>query len=811
MSNYDINGLNGIMPKQMIPESKKTKKWGQDCVEAVASFGRESRINGRSSSEQKQVNYDLVNSILDEDDFKYVLDPYNLGADKIGEQPAKLRSYNLIKNKINLLKGEEMARPFNYTVMALNGEAVSLKEEETKKLFQQLAYFKFKQLLGLPEADPIDPNTGQPIPQQFEQLEKYANDNIVDIREKWANAVLSYEEHNQKLLSKFNQGFEDVLTVGEEIYYIGITNGQVVTRRCNPINCEYDRSPDDNPIEDGDWFREDRWMTSNQIIDEFGGDLKDSEIELIERGLATYPRENQMFPGYAYPEKDFKNGNQFSIHDSSNGSHYLVTHVVWKALKKIGFVNFQDETGEMIEMIVDEYFKLSDEQIAAGYTLEWRWIPEVWEGDRIGTDIYANVRRVPNQIRYMENPSKVKLPYVGRVFNSVNTSQTSFVDLLKPYQYFYDILWFRTEAEVAKSKGKKLLMDMAMIPKSRGMTLDRWMYHFDNLNVAWINSFEEGTGSQAGKTSNFNQFRDFDLSVSQSVSQYIGLMQKIEQQIDSISGINPQREGSTFASETAHGTERAVTQSSHITEPWFYVHNEVKIQVLTHILEATKYAYEGTKKITYITDDAHKVFLNIDVDKFADSDYGMFVTNSVRDLAVLKKLEFHADQAISSGALQFTDLVEIFRNKSVASLSSNLKKSEQERAAREQEQQKVQQEMQQQALEAQQQAEEAKRQHEAEQNELDRQNKIDVAVINAMGFDDDTQGNDRIDVIEQGKAAIERQKLAQEQMDKASQRMHEAGENEKDRQLKRDEIQSKEKIENLKARTALKNKVSGEK
>ena len=123
-------GYNNGMPRQKLHSSKKTEKWGKSCVDSIANNGKNSRdVNGRSPWEKKkQVNYDLVNSIIRESDFKHVLNPY--GSEVASSQPAQLRDINLVFSKLNLMKGEEMARPFNYMSMAVNGEAVTVKEEK---------------------------------------------------------------------------------------------------------------------------------------------------------------------------------------------------------------------------------------------------------------------------------------------------------------------------------------------------------------------------------------------------------------------------------------------------------------------------------------------------------------------------------------------------------------------------------------------------------------------------------------------------------------------------------------------------------
>lgn len=811
---YYTNNISAVMPPQKIAHSRKDKKWKENCIEAVASMSNTRYLNGRTSWGRKQVNYDLVNSIMNDDDYSYVLDPYGLGDSKVGNQPAKMRDINLIVNKVNLLKGEEMSRPFNFQVVATNGEALSFKEEEMKRMLLQTAQQILAKESGIPELQEVDPNTGEMAePPTFEQIEKYAMRNVKDIREQWGNDILEYLKHKENLSLKFNEGWEHALIAAEEIYYVGITNGEPKIRVCNPLNCEFDRNPDNPNIEEGDWFREDRWMTVGQILDEYGEFLTDDQISKLDKGDLKQGLSNQMFPEFAYSQQDmrkYERGN-FSNRTRSNSTHYLVSEVCWKSMKKIGFVSYEDENGDPQDGIVDETFKLTPEMKQMGYTIEWRWIPEVWHGTKIAESFYVGIEPMPNQSRSMDNPSEVKLPYVGRVYNCTNSVQTSLVDLLKPHQYLYNIVWYRLEAELAKAKGKKMVMDIAQIPKSEGMDLDKWMYMFDNVGIAFINSFEEGKDKFQGQVSQFNQFQAIDVSLSQAVGQYISILSKIEQLVDKIIGITPQREGAVAASETATATRAATNNSSYITEPWFYIHNEIKKKALTQLLETAKFAYPDSKKLHYIVDDVQRVFTEIDMEKFCDSDYGVFLSNSTRDNLIFTKLEQLSQMALSSDKASFSDIIAMFKANSVSELSNLIEESEARRMEQEQQQAQMQQEMQREQLEAQAAEKEAERAFIAQQNQLDREAKIQEAALKVTGFDPDTEGNAKLDTIEESKLAIERSRVAFDDANKKLDRSTQVSENAKDRALKIEELNSKERIEKLKAKTALKNKVSGEK
>ena len=184
-------------------------------------------------------------------------------------------------------------------------------------------------------------------------------------------------------------------------------------------------------------------------------------------------------------------------------------------LEKLSYLD--PRTGKVESTTVDDSFKMTKELKDSGAVVEWYWDTEIWEGTRIGSSDYIDVHPVDNQTG--------NLPYIGYIYNNVNSIATSLVDMVKAHQYTYIIVWYRLEQELAKAKGKKFIMDLAMLPKSKGWTVDQWMYYFDNLGVAWINSVEEGTKGDPSSVSKFNQFQAIDMTLSQSVGTVHGYTQ----------------------------------------------------------------------------------------------------------------------------------------------------------------------------------------------------------------------------------------------------------------------------------------------
>lgn len=671
-------------PKQKLSRSSKTKAWGIQNVEHII---RLANSKSNSINTKDKVNYDLYNNIIDKKDFNYVTNPYGLAE----QFPAKLNNYNIITSKLKLLEGEEISRPFNFRVAAVNADAVSQIEEKKKGLLLNYLESELVNELMAQGINVENPETGEVMTP--EQIDKYMTYSDADIRESIANKLAKYLIPEQNLIYKFNKGFKDLLITAKEIFYIGIDSASPVCTDVNPLNFEYDGDSDNEFIQDGQWAREIKYCVPASVIDMFSEELKPGEIDKIEQrsfgqNLGLDPSDGKLAMTYDIPVPE----------NTGLLSNYIpVTRVEWKSLRKIGYLTFYDENYQEQNRYVDEDYVVQEDQ---GETIEWLWINEVWEGTKIGSDIYVKIQPKKVQYRSMDNPASCKLGYVGVVYNARNSEPTSLVDFVKHHQYLYNVIMYRMEFEIAKAKGKKMVMDLAQIPRSQGIDLEKWMYYFDSMGIAFINSFEEGKGKFQGMTSQFNQFTAVDMSLSQSVGQYLGILAKIEEQCDSLIGVSKQRQGAISSSETVGGVERSVVQSSHITEPLFYIHNEVKKHVLTQLIECAKIAYPEGKRINYIGDDMTRVFLNID-ENFSDADYGVFVTNSAKENKTLEDLKAIAQQAVASGIISLTELVSVFDSQSVADIKNVVKKAEAKAEQAKQQEYQIQQDLQAQQLEAQ--------------------------------------------------------------------------------------------------------------
>jgi len=423
------------------------------------------------------------------------------------------------------------------------------------------------------------------------------------------------------------------------------------------------------------------------------------------------------------------------------------------------------------ETIVNESYKVNEEN---GESIEWMWISEYWEGLKLGENIYLNIRPKNQQFRRMDNLSVCKSGYVGTIYNANNSQSVSLMDRLVPWIYMYITLWYRLELAIAANQGKIALIDLSLIPD--GWEVEKWMYYAQSMKFGFVDSFNEGkkgqsTGKLAGNISTQNKV--IDMETGNYIQQHIQLLEFTEQKIQQLSGVTPQRMGAISSSELVGTTERAVTQSSHITEKWYEVHNNTKVRVLQTLLDVSKDVYAGkTKKFQYVTDDLATVTFNLMGDKFSASEYGIFVSNSSKDLQALEALKSLTQAALQNDKMTISDVIEVYNSSSIADIRNKIKISEKESQQREQQMQEQQMQMQQQQMQMQQQEKEMQMQLDIEKenredarNTEDNRTKLEIAQMNLSSkmqdstVDTDDNDNGIRDTIDVAKLDIERAKL----------------------------------------------------
>lgn len=772
-----------------------------------------------------QTYYNLYNSIFDEKDFKRITNPF-----KVEDGfPATPQDFNIIRPKVDLLIGEETKRPLNFKVVRTSQEAVSELQEKGKEMLLNYIMASITARMSEEEAAQYQQqlDNGEIMPP--EEIGKYLDKSYKDVIENTAYHTLTYLREKLNFDNEFIKGWKDALIAGTEIYYVGVLNSEPYLERVNPLYFSYDKSPDLEFIEDGTWCCRRMRMPYTEIYDRYYDKLTEKDLNKLEEMMTGRPSNDIGDKG------PIDNVNHINMHiydnpmyDQNTRYNINVWHCCWKSFKKIYYVTYLDETGTPQVEIANEDYQKTGQEIS----VEPDWVVEVWEGYRAGTDLYFGIQPLEYQHVSIDNPNSQKLPYTGAVYSNTNSKPRSLVSILKPLQYMYIVLWYRLELAIAKDKGKIINMDIAQIPKSMGITPERWLHYLSSVGVNFINPYEGNPSDPNGsRASSFNQFSSVDLTMGNVIAEYIQLMDKIEQLAGVISGITEQRQGQVSTHELVGNVERSVLQSSHITEPLFWVHAQCKRRTLNMLLNTAKGAWEetGKKKLSYIFDTGERAFLDIDP-RFYYEDMDVFVSDTSKDLENLQALKQLIQPAMQNGAslleaaeVLTTDNLNLLKQK-LMDMQKRQEEAQQQQQQAEQEQAVQLQQMQNEQREQELMLEEAKMDLERYKIDQDNQTKIVVAEISAYrGTEDkDIDMNGVSDPIEIGKQALEQRKIDSAEYTKRYEQRQKKEIEDKKIQLEKERMKHEMELqrakddaalerEKIKARTALKNKTSGEK
>lgn len=656
-----------VFPPQKVSLSKKnTDSWQHNSVDAI--IGKEGYgYMGRVTRKEKMgVNYELYNSNFNEHDMKFVTDPY-----KVDDSfPIALQEINIIRPKIDLLVGEESKRPLNYVVIETNDDVVTALQDKKKEMLMQY----LRNYLGVGnEEEGMEPP----------QIQEYMSRSYKSIAEEQAYNSLSYLKEQLNLPNEFLKGWKDGLIAGEEIYYVGVTNGEPNLKRINPIYCDYDRNPDLECIEDGDWFVYHTLMSASQIYDTYYDKLTEKDLDrliALSEGQGTVPKAGT---GDVNSRSIiYKENVMYSPFYDPDGDSMDIYHCVWRSWQKIGFLQIPDpETGEIDIIEVDESYKpLPTDKI------EWDWLPQIYEGYRVMDEFYFGIQPVEYVETGIESPDRSKLPYIGVIYSNTNSRNKSLVSVMKSLQYMYIEVFYRMNLMLARDKGRILNMDVTQIPKSMGIDVNKWLHYLTALGVNLINPYEEGwdiPGREGGKPAQFNGISAQDLSMTNVIAGYIELLDKIDDMVGELSGVSAQRQGSIQQRELVGNVERSVIQSSHITEPLFWKHNLAKKNSLKILLNVAKSAWKesGKEKLHYIFNDAVRIFMDI-TDDFLYSDFDVFLSDSSKEHMNIEKLHTLIQPAMQNGS-GLLEAAEILTADNLTQIKTKLRKLDEERQKRE--------------------------------------------------------------------------------------------------------------------------------
>jgi hypothetical protein len=457
-------------------------------------------------------------------------------------------------------------------------------------------------------------------------------------------------------------------------------------------------------------------------------------------------------------------GESEDLTDFDNASLVRVVTGYWKSQRMIGYLTYIDEQGMLHESIVDESFKItlpgiydnkvlrekSRKTLVQGEHVEWIWINRTWGGVKIGpnrsstygtenhdglTPIYLNVKPLKFQFKGDFTLYGCKLPVEGSVFNDRNTKSTSLVDKLKPFQVGYNLVNNQIADILVDELGTVIMLDQNALPR-HSMGEDWGKGNYSKAYVAMKNFQMLPMDTSITNTENalnFQHYQVLNLEQTNRLMSRVNLSNYFKQQALESIGITPQRMGNVNAQETAQGTQIAVNNSYSQTEMYFVQHSEhlmPRVHQMRTDLAQYYHSNNPSLRLQYMTSMDEKVNFQINGTELLGRDINVFVSSKINHKQVVDQIRQLALQNNTAGSSIF-DLGNIIKADSLAEINHVLKSIEEKTNAQREQEQNMMREMEQMRVQEELAKQEAELRHEAEQNELNRENQIEVAKIRA--------------------------------------------------------------------------------
>ena len=786
-----------IFPDQFKTEKqKKDDSWVKNTMDYFANKAYSEYVKNRDTFVK---NYDLMKGILRKEDF--LIDEPEVKSftdmlEKDIDLPAYVKHYSIITTPVNELVGEISKRPDSFRVKAFDDDSQAQELQFKTDTLQAYVINQVKQQVMAKAAI-----SGQEV--SMEDIEAITMEQVKDqldsytsVAEKWANHTLTSNKADFNVKEMSEDAFRDLLISAREFYHIYEDNSKLGfnIEVANPKNTWFLTTPDKKYISDPTGRSQGAYaagtvevMEISEIIEAFP-ELTKEEIDHLRSSLQDYglidvqesnlgnPNVNPGIDSINYDtydplilqtrmiiESEMKENNDglqdflgLTSNVSSFGYKYVVIRSYWISKRKIGKLIYTDELGNEQSTLVDETYKSGD--MPTQISLEWGWVNQWYQGTKIGPDIYH------------VKPYKLLnyCPIIGTTYEVKNTEARSLVDLMKPFQVIYNVCMNQLYKLLEKEVGKVQLMSLRHIPVPKDGdaqdALDIWEMEARERGVVFVDDSPENLKSP----SSFNQFTSLDLTRTQEIQARYTLAQQMKIECWELIGMSKQRMGSIAASETATGTQTALSQSYSQTEPLFIAHEYVMGQLYQAIVDASLYVESSKPESTlsYITNEGESAFVQVNGSDLKLRDLKVFLTNRPEDTQMFNEL-IQLSQAIIQNGGTLYDVIELYSTKSMRDMKKTFKDLRDRQVQQQQQQMELQQKQQEQAGQiAQAQMQEAarmaqeKQANENLQNELDRVNKKEIAMINAMS----KEGGASADLDASGTPdALEIEKLASQQ------------------------------------------------
>lgn len=723
-------------PTQRRAFSTKGRKWRRECVDYICSQADQYH---NTNYKRMRENYQMYLDIIDQDDYRSWADPMNLSR---GETKDFIHAFNMGHNKIKVLLGEELQRPFQYAAVSLNPEDSNQVIRERNKAYKDYVLFEVQKEIeriqmqeqmkmqaekqkGLSNSEmrALEEDyqkrmqeLEQSIMKPIEIKTRFANYKLP--KEKLAHKILKQYELNHKLRFKKNEAWEHFQLSGIEAVMVEEINNEAWITPLNSLGVSYHKGPEEPFIQDGYYASYKREMTVAEVLDRWGDLMASKDRTRLEHLNYASGIDTPLMSKTGFAESHWEHarwtrdmwGTSNIPHEGSYGQslspdEYLSVYTVfWRSQRKVFILTTVDEYGNEIEDMLDENFTIPDEALEIKYTdkrggnkikYEWdegkytveeQWIPEIWQGTRIEDDIYVNIEPLYYNQPTIQNPTKAKLPIYGIIADAKNGPIVSTWDRIKPWQKMYYFVASKFLKLIAQDRSIVTLLNVLMVDKKIG--IEKTMQHLVDNAILPFNPLASEQGARLAH--NHKAAEQINLSNTQQITYYAEILRFIEDKIGDAAGIPKPREGQTKQGTNVSDNRQDLVQAATISEAMFYKHELLWEDILNAVLNICVQNIDNKGMInrSILSDEEIAIIENDALSNYDEFD--IKISNSRKAYQIIEMAKAHAQALIQNDKVTLSQFMELVGMENVAEFKMYIKEIEANIQEREQQSQQMQ-------------------------------------------------------------------------------------------------------------------------
>lgn len=612
--------------------------------------------------------YNYYHCIRDAEQFRHIEANYGVGV------PTSVGFTPLVKKHIDVLVGEYLELDPDLQITCKDEETVSniLRDKQLK--IDKALYDFLKKYLQNTIVNILLNNhqiVNDPfIEKEMQRIKDDVENSFISDYEIAAQNILEYIKHSRSLdiKNKARELFTDLL-IGGICYYRTRKKGDGLGLEIlNPLDTFIERNPNEFYLNKSRRAVVRRYLSKEQILNEFGDDLGKDAIERLNSMFSRRDRGDRAIlvrsTGALYADDASILGEP---HEPKPGILAgLEVHPVFP----------WDDTGN--------YTHINSELIEV-YECEWiEWDDKkhrnvLHTGVKIGDSIYITPGEPEYYVQSRSNPKDVSLSVNGMFFNDKNGQPYSLMLATMDLQDRYDLLQYALDNLVASSGTVGDWIDLAHLPVVLGVEMPerimKWLA-YKKVGVALYDSSQEG--AQILNTT-FNGYDDTLKAQAVQAIQYA--MDRIESQASAMTGVFAEKLGQIEQRDAVSNVKVGIHQSTLLTKQYFHAMDLMYKEMNYDLLNLAKFVYkDGITGTINLGDRGVKVFTALP-QHYTITDFDIHITDSSETFRLKEQIQAMTIELVKGGQIDAKDTVEIITAKNITQLKRYIDKAIKEKKA----------------------------------------------------------------------------------------------------------------------------------